>query len=143
MLRCYPTDLTDSEWAILAPLIPPAKPGGRPRTTEMREVVNAIFYILRSGCRWHLLLKDFPLYQTVYDYFRGWRRPGAWERMHDTQRGDVREAEDRNREPSAEIIDRQTVKTTEKGGPAAMMGANASSVASGISSSTSSVCCWW
>jgi hypothetical protein len=66
----YPTDLTDTQWAFLAPLIPPAKVGGRPRSTDMREVVNAVFYVLRGGCQWRLLPKDFPPYQTVYDYFR-------------------------------------------------------------------------
>ena len=101
ILARYPTDLTDTQWAVLAPLIPAAKAGGRPRTTDMREVVNAVFYILRSGCQWRLLPKDFPPHQTVYDYFRCWRLLGAWERIHDRLREDVREAHGRNREPSA------------------------------------------
>jgi putative transposase len=137
----YPTDLTEAEWTILAPLIPAAKPGGRPRTTDMREVVNAVFYVLRGGCQWRLLPTEFPPYQTVYHYFRTWCCAGVWERMHDTLRGDVREAAGRSREPSAGIMDSQTVKTTEKGGSGAMTAVSASVDASGTSWLMSSGSC--
>jgi len=101
---------------VLAPLIPPAKPGGRPRTTDMREVLNAIFYLLRSGGAWRLLPREFPAWQTVYDYFRHWRDTGLWEQIHTTLRERVRCQIGRKAEPSAAIIDSQSVKTTDRGG---------------------------
>ena len=112
----YGSDLTNEEWDILAPLIPPAKPGGRPRTTDMREVLNAIFYILRSGCSWRLMPHDLPCWQTVYDYFCKWRISGLWEQINTTLREKVRKATGRDSQPSASIIDSQSVKTTERGG---------------------------
>jgi putative transposase len=130
------------EWTILAPFIPAAQLGGRPRTTDRREVVNAILYSLRSGCQWRMLPTDFPPHQTVYHYFRTWRRAGVWERMPDTLRGDLREASGRTREPSAGIIDSQPAKTTEKGGAEAMTAASADVGASATSWSMSSVSCW-
>ena len=82
----YPTDLTDTEWEILEALIPHAKPGGRPRSVDMREVLNAIFYVLRGGIPWRMLPHDFPAWKTVYHYFREWRMGGVWEDMNETLR---------------------------------------------------------
>jgi putative transposase len=119
--EAYPSDLSDAEWEFVAPLIPPAKSGGRPRTVDIREVLDAIFYVLRSGCAWRMLPHDFPNWQTVYTYFRNWRKDGTWERLNTVLRQQVRQAAGREAEPSAAIIDSQSVKTTEKGGLAATM----------------------
>jgi len=131
----YPTDLTETEWTILKPLVPPPKSGGRP-ARERREILNAIFYILRGGCAWRLLPHDFPPWQTVYHYFRLWRLDGTWERIHDAPREQARQRAGRAARPSAGIVDSQSVKTTEKGGTAATMAARRSTDASGTSSST-------
>lgn len=117
--RRYPTDLTDAQWERLRRLIPRAKPGGNDRTTSMREVLNAIFYLLRTGCAWRMLPKDFPPKSTVYDYFSRWKKDGTWERIHDALRGEVRHAAGRDETPSAAVLDSQSVKTTEKKGFAA------------------------
>lgn len=121
----YPTDLTDEQWNLLEPLIPAAastpKKGGRPRELEMREVVNAIFYLLRGGIAWRLLPHDFPKWFSVYSYFRKWRRCGVWKKIHDQLHEKLREKEGRDPMPSAAILDSQSVKTGEKGGPGGAM----------------------
>jgi transposase len=131
----YPSDLTDAEWALIAPLIPLPKAGGRPALHPRRELINAIFYVLREGCTGRALPHDFPAWQTVYDYFRRWRCDGTWATLHTTLRRQVRLAAGRAAEPSAAILDSQSAKTTEKGGCAAMTAARRSRAASAIFSS--------
>jgi len=111
----YPTDLSDVQWLILEPLLLAVlnrSKRGRPRQVDLREVVNAIFYVLRTGCPWRLLPHDFPAWQTVYGYFRRWRDSGVWEQLNDALREAVRMEAGRNPQPSAAIIDSQSVKTT-------------------------------
>jgi putative transposase len=115
----YPSDLTDAEWAILAPLLPPPKRLGRPARVERREVVNAILYVLRTGCQWRYLPEGFPNWNTVYWYFVRWTDDGTWERVNDVLRRRLRVQRGRDPEPSAAILDSQSVKTTERGALAA------------------------
>jgi putative transposase len=117
--RSYSSDLSDEEWQILQPLVPQAKPGGRPRFHQTRELLDAIFYVVRGGCAWRLLPHDFPPWQTAYHYFRVWRIDGTWERIHTILRERIRRKAAREATPSAAIIDSQSVRTTEKGGSAA------------------------
>jgi putative transposase len=114
--RRYPSDLTDAQWKRIEPMIPKVKPGGRPRTNDMREVVDGILYLVRSGCSWRMLPREFPPWGTVHYYFWKWRRCGVWKKIHDRLREQVREKEGRSASPTAAIIDSQSVKTTEKGG---------------------------
>jgi transposase len=111
----YPSDLTDAEWAHLAPLIPPAKPGGRPRDTDMREAMNAILYLLRTGCPWRYLPRGFPPRSTVYNIFRNFKRDGAWEAIWESLHMDLRERLGRQASPTAAVIDSQSLKSAEKG----------------------------
>ena len=115
----YPSDLSDAQWAILEPLLPARKPTGRPPRWERRAIVNAILYVLRTGCQWRYLPQEFPHWNTVYWYFARWQEDGTWERVNDALRRRVREHAGRAPEPSAAIMDSQSVKTTEKGETAA------------------------
>ena len=113
----YASDLTDAEWALLDPLLPPPCDQGRPRSWPMREVVNAIFYVMRAGCPWRLLPSDFPPWRTVYRWFAAWRDQGLFERVNHALVMADRERSGREASPSAAVIDSQSVKTTESGGP--------------------------
>jgi len=136
----YPSDLTDAEWALVAPLIPPARRGGRPRDVDVREVLNAVFYLLSTGCQWDALPKDLPPKSTVYDYFLLWRSDRTLLRLHQVLYVQVREAAGRRAEPTVAILDSQSAKAAQKGGLRSTRKvttrARRSPAASGTSSST-------
>lgn len=134
----YPSDLTDREWALLEHLVPRAKPGGRPEKYPKREILNAIFCVVRRGGVWRMLPHDFPPWELAYHYFWLWKQDGTWQLIQELLRGDVRVATGKRRQPSAGILDSQSVKTTDKGGSAALMRTNRFRAASGPSSSTHS-----
>lgn len=119
--KAYPSDMSDAEWSVLQPLIPFGKGFGRPREVDFREILNAIFYVQRTGCQWEMLPHDFPPYATVYFYFRKWHRKGIWQQMHDQLRDTLRQSMGRPIDSSVAIADSQSVKTTEKRGASAVL----------------------
>ena len=116
----YPSDLTDEEWAVVEPLIPPGKRGGGKRTVELREVMNGLMYILSTGCQWRAIPTDLPARSTLYDYFDLWSWDGTLKRIHHALYVECREREQREASPTAAIIDSQSVKSAEKGGRASI-----------------------
>jgi transposase len=141
----YPSDLTDAEWALVEPFIPPARRGGRRRTVEVREVLNGIFYVLATGCQWRALPRDLPPRSTVHDYLGLWVWDGTLKRLHHALFVQVREQAGKEAGPTVAIIDSQSVKSAEKGARASIrrvtMRARRSGARSATSSSIRSVCC--
>jgi transposase len=138
----YPTDLTEAEWALIEPLIPPAKRGGNKRTVDVREVVQGLLYVLGTGCQWRAIPTDLPPRSTLHGYFMRWEWGGTLDRIHHALYVQCREQAGREANPTAAIIDSQSIKSAEKGGPAsirrATMQARKSTARSGISWSTRS-----
>src|SRR2546430_15346837 len=117
MAKVYPTDRTDEQWGVVEPLLPPAKHGGRPRTADLRLVVNTIFYLVKSGCRWAMLPRDLARRSTAHDYFAAWRRDGTWQAVMDALRRQGRPPAGRGPGPPEAAIDSPTGKGGEAGGP--------------------------
>ena len=134
----YPSDLTDAEWDLIRPLIPPCKRGGRRRTVALREVVNGLMYVLSTGCQWRAVPKDLPARSTLHDYLGLWRWSGTLDRIHHTLYVACREQAGREASPTAAIIDSQSVKSAEKGGPRSIR--TATTPAKG--SKAKSAMCW-
>ena len=141
----YPSDLRGAEWALLAPLVPPVKSGGRPARWSRQEIVNAILYVVRGGNQWRAMPHDLPPWQTAYGYFRRWRNAGVWEQIHTALREQTRQRLGREPTPSAAIVDSQSVKTSQKGASAATTRTNGSSDASGMRELIPRASCskWW
>ena len=137
--EAYPSDLTDKQWGVIESLIPHGKLKGRPRTVDMREIINGVLYINRAGCSWRSMPHDLPPWGTVWAYYWRFRKGGVWQKIHDTLREQVRLKEGRQATPSAAIMDSQSVKTTEKGGLVVTTRERKSTVANGTSSWTRSV----
>ena len=133
----YPSDLTDKQWSRLAVLLNEPRgerhAGGRPRKHEQRRVVDALLYVVKTGCQWRQLPSNFPPWKTVHEHFRSWRDSGVWERVGQTLREQGRKAGGRNATPTVAIVDSQSAKTALKGGGAVMTRAKRSRVARGIS----------
>jgi transposase len=142
----YESDLTDAEWAEVEPLIPPAKPGGNKRTVDIRQVVNGVMYVLSTGCQWRAIPKDLPPRSTVHDYLERWTWDGTLERLHHALYVRCREQASREASPTAAVIDAQSVKSAEKGGPRSirmgMMRERRSRARNGTSWSIPRVCCY-
>lgn len=115
--QLYPSDLTDTQWEYIKDLLPAAKSGGRPRSLDMRLVVNAIFYVVKGGIQWRMVPREYPKWQSVYHYFRRWQRSGAWQRIHDTLRAHIRQRAGRHKHPTAGCLDSQSVKRAARPGP--------------------------
>jgi putative transposase len=116
-VKKYPTDLTDSQWHHIKDLLPAPKKSGRPREADLREVVNAILYLVFTGCQWRFLPREYPHWRTVYGYFQQWQKNGLWYRLHETLRADLRRKKGRHKHPTAGALDSQSVKTTAVPGP--------------------------
>ena len=134
----YPTDLTDAEWALVEPLIPPAKPRGNKRTVVMREVVNGLMFVLGTGCQWRAIPKDLAPRSTAYGYLARWDRDGTLARVHHALYVRCREQAGREASPTAAVLDSQSVKGAEKGGPASTRWATTRARRSRARSATSS-----